>query len=799
MTFHIHIRGQVQGVGFRPYVFRLAEQFLLRGYPDFSGGTVCNASDGVHIELTAYEAIAYDFHDKLLENAPILSKITHSSIEIIEDKFFLEGNFKIIHSNENQKANLLITPDFALCDECRRELKDPQNYRFKYPFITCTNCGPRYSIIKKLPYDRDKTTMDDFKMCRTCDGEYNDVHDRRYYSQTNSCKTDGVQLQQFGASLSEGTSFEKLTPSLDDIITAINNGKIIAIKGIGGYLLMCDATNAEAIKTLRQRKHRPTKPFAVMYPNIEMLEKDVILRGYEKEALQSPQAPIVLLNLKEELTSKINMDLIAPKLSQLGVMLPYTPLFELIIDGVGKPLIATSGNISGSPVIFQDDKAEEYLSEIADLLVSNNREIVVPQDDSVLKFTEYYGKKIIIRRSRGFAPTFLRQPPNPQRGNFPSVGSPFGGGGGISSLALGAMLKSTFSWHHQGNIYVSQYLGDLESFDTQENFEHTLNHFLTIFDDKPQHIITDKHPDYFSTQLGERLSKEWQIPLPTNSGCTIHKVQHHKAHFAAVMAENNLFEAEEPILGVIWDGTGLGDDGNIWGGEFFKYENRDYLRCYYFDYFPLILGDKMPREPRISALSLAYDVMGAEDFLSKKFTDTEGVLYRKMLTQEGVLQTSSVGRLFDGVASLLGLTDKVSYEGEAAMFLEECAKQYFSKSGLDFSESYISEGSSYYRIPTKTLIQNIVIDLKKGKNRGLIAAKFHVSLVKIIKKVAQNIGCKKVAFSGGVFQNSLLVDLIIHHLDTEFELFFHQQLSPNDENISFGQLFFKQQNVKFKM
>ena len=763
MTFHIHIRGQVQGVGFRPYVFRLAEQFLLRG-------TVCNASDGVHIELRADEAIAYAFYNKLLENAPILSKITHSTIKIIEDKNFLEGNFKVIHSNESQKANLLITPDLSLCDDCRRELKDPQNHRFQYPFITCTNCGPRYSIIKKLPYDRDKTTMDAFKMCQTCDGEYNDVHDRRYYSQTNSCSIDGVTQSH----------------SINEIIEAINNGKIIAIKGIGGYLLMCDATNAEAIKTLRLRKHRPTKPFAVMYPNVEMLEKDVILRGYEKEMLQSSQAPIVLLNLKEELTSKIHVDLIAPKLSQLGVMLPYTPLFELIIDGtsrnsregVGKPLIATSGNISGSPVIFKDDKAEEYLSEIADLVVSNNRDIVVPQDDSVVKFTEYYGKQIVIRRSRGFAPTFL-SPARPQRESLHSGSTPFGGGGG---LALGAMLKSTFSWAHEGNIYVSQYLGDLENFDTQESFEHTLNHFLTIFDDKPQHIIIDKHPDYFSTQLGERLSKEWQIPLS--------KVQHHKAHFAAVMAENNLFEEKEPILGVIWDGTGLGDDGNIWGGEFFKFENGDCLRCYYFDYFPLILGDKMPREPRISALSLAYDVVGAEDFLSKKFTDTEGVLYRKMLTQEGVLQTSSVGRLFDGVASLLGLADKVSYEGEAAMLLEESAKRYFKIHGLDFSESYISEGSSYYRIPTKTLIQNIVFDLKKGKNIDLIAAKFHVSLVKIIKKVAQNTGCKKLAFSGGVFQNSLLVDLIIHHLDAEFELFFHQQLSPNDENISFGQLFF---------
>jgi hydrogenase maturation protein HypF len=754
VTYHIHIQGIVQGVGFRPYVFRLAEQFILRG-------SVCNAADGVHIEFNADETVSDDFYKKLIENAPILSHITHSTLEKIDNQFF--EDFKIIHSDNGKKANLLLTPDFALCEDCRKELKNVRNHRFLYPFITCTNCGPRYSIIKKLPYDRERTTMETFKMCPTCENEYTDVRDRRYYSQTNSCAIDGVTLSH----------------PVNKIIETIKGGKIVAIKGIGGYILMCDATNEEAIKTLRERKHRPTKPFAIMYPTLEMLENDTILRGVERETLQSPQAPIVLLNVKNKPKSGIKTGLIAPKLNQIGAFLPYTPLFELITEGGGKPLIATSGNTSGSPVIFQDDKAAEYLSEIADLIISNNREIVVPQDDSVIKYSFFKEKKIIIRRSRGYAPTYFF-PPAPEGGAFRAQAPPSGAGGAI---ALGAMMKSTFSWAHEGNIYVSQYLGDLESYDTQESFEHTLNHFLQLFEDKPQYIVTDTHPDYFSTQLGERLAKGWQIPL--------YKMQHHKAHFNAVMAENGLLESKEPILGVIWDGTGLGDDGQIWGGEFFKYENNAFLRCYYFDYFPLILGDKMPKEPRISALSLAHDVYGAEDFLDKKFTHTEGVLYRKMLAQENVLQTSSVGRLFDGVASLLDLADKVSYEGEAAMLLEDLAMSFFKTHGLDFSESYITKGSSYYRVPTKTLIQNIVFDLKKGKNKDLIAAKFHVSLVKIIQKVARNVGCKKLAFSGGVFQNSLLVDLIIHHLDSEFDLFFHQQLSPNDECISFGQLFFQ--------
>lgn len=747
-TYHIHIQGIVQGVGFRPYVFRLAEQFLLRG-------RVNNAADGVHIEFNAEETQAQGFYKKLLENAPILSKITHSSIEKIDEKFF-ENDFKIIHSDDGKKANLLITPDFAMCEECKNELENAENHRFEYPFITCTNCGPRYSIIKKLPYDREYTAMDSFKMCPNCAIEYNDTHNRRFYSQTNSCKTCGVELSM----------------PVSDIVNAISEGKIIAIKGIGGYLLLCDATNEIAIKTLRERKHRPSKPFAVMYPTLKMLKSDAMVSEHEIEALQSPEAPIVLLNLKSEIKSGITTDLIAPNLSQIGAMLPYTPLFELILSKINKPLVATSGNISGSPIIFKEGKATEYLSEIADLIISNNREIIVPQDDSVIKFSYFKGKKIIIRRSRGYAPTYILKQsstPNPQ-----------------SSLGLGAMMKSSFSWAHEGNIYVSQYIGDLESYDTQESFEHTLNHFLQLFNDKPQRIITDKHLDYFSTQLGERLSKEWQIP--------IEKVQHHKAHFTAVMAENGLLESKEPILGVIWDGTGLGDDGNIWGGEFFKYSEKSFLRCYYFDYFPLILGDKMPKEPRISALSLAHDVMGSEEILSKKFSNTEGVLYKKLLKQDGVLQTSSVGRLFDGVASLLDLGDKMSYEGEAAMYLENLATTYFKIYGLNFRDSYIMEGASYYRVPTKTLIQNLVFDINKNKDRTYIAAKFHYSLVVIIKNVARNVGCRKLAFSGGVFQNSLLVDLILHHLSDEFELFFHSELSPNDENISFGQLFYQTTN-----
>lgn len=769
-TYHIHIQGIVQGVGFRPYILRLAQTFLLRG-------SVNNAADGVHILFNADEKIAQHFFQTLLQQAPILSHITKSTIQKIDNQDFNE--FSIIHSDQKSKPNLWVTPDLGMCEDCKKELYDPQHRKFEYPFISCTNCGPRYSIIQQLPYDRERTTMQPFLMCADCQKEYDTVQDRRYFAQTNSCQTCSIDLQILKHS--ENLEFDKNQVDIvKEIIQTIQIGKIVAVKGIGGYLLLCDATQTHAIERLRAKKNRPSKPFALMYPNIETLEKEVFTHKNQLNILKSPQSPIVLFELNSETETDLKRELVAPKLSKIGVMLPYTPLFSRITEGVNKPLIATSGNSSGSPIVFEDEKAVLYLNDIADMIVGNNREIVVPQDDTVVQFSNHFQQKIMVRRSRGFAPTYLVSDSFFQKNNILTTENQ-------NIIGLGAMLKSTFSWANRGNIYTSQYLGDLADYETQLNFEHTLKHFLNLFDEKPTHLVTDLHPDYFSSQLGEQLATAWQLPL---SNCQ--KVQHHKAHFAAVLAENELLGSQEPILGIIWDGTGLGEDGQIWGGEFFKYEyanKNPFLRCYHFDYFPSILGDKMPREPRISALCLAYDVFGAENMLSQKFTQIEFGLYQKILSQKNLLQTSSVGRIFDGVASLLGLADKVSYEGEAAMLLEMAAQRHFKKVGLGFEESYVNEYGSYYRVPTKTIIQNMIFDLQKGKAIDYIAAKFHVSLVKIIRKVAQNVGCHSIAFSGGVFQNGLLVDLILHHLKKDFKLYFHQQLSPNDENISFGQLF----------
>lgn len=753
-TFHIHIRGQVQGVGFRPYVFRLAEQFKLKGW-------VNNAPDGVHVVFNANAEKAMQFYAHLLREAPVLSRVVaHKMREIAPQDF---SSFQIISSDEQTEANLLLTPDFALCEDCRRELYEPSDRRWQYPFITCTNCGPRFSIVQKLPYDRERTTMKDFMMCPDCRAEYEEVRDRRYFSQTNSCPACGISLQLYDV------NGNVLANPLKTAVQLLQKGKIIAVKSIGGYLLMCDATSAEAIQRLRERKHRPAKPLALLYPDVKTLEYDVELRESEIELLQSPAAPIVLLHLKDHISSGIQTELIAPGLRQIGAMLPYTPLFELIMSAAGKPLVATSGNISGSPVIFQDDKAMEELSKIADFILANNREIVLPQDDSVVRISSRGQQPIVIRRSRGLAPSLLNETIAQRFSDqTPAV------------LAMGADLKSTFAMSHRSNVYVSQFLGDLDSFESQQSFEQTLQYFLQLLDNQPKSVIIDKHPAYFSTQLGERLAAEWAAPVS--------KVQHHKAHALAVLGENNLLDSEEPVLNVIWDGTGYGDDGQVWGGEFFLYQHHEFSRAYYFDYFPFILGDKMPREPRISALCLTHGLLGQADFSASKFTKTEWNLYHKMLGQHDGLQTSSVGRLFDGVASLLGLADKVSYEGEAAMQLEALAKSWFRQNGLKIKEDHIMESEFHDVIPVKKLIQQLLQDLQKNKPKDYISAKFHMYLIGFVENVAQRTGCRKLAFSGGVFQNELLVDLLIHYLQGRYDLYFHRQLSPNDESVSFGQL-----------
>ncbi|MEA5138649.1 carbamoyltransferase HypF [Arcicella rigui] len=747
-TFQIHLEGIVQGVGFRPFVYQLAREFGFQGW-------VNNTKKGVQICVNADAESIQDFYETLLKNIPKNAFVTASSVELVEREVFQD--FEIKQSAHEGKTNILLTPDLAICQDCRSEIHLMTDKRANYAFTTCSHCGPRYSIIQALPYDRQSTSMGTFEMCPNCKKEYQNPSNRRFFAQTNTCPDCAVEMRVFENNSAITLAQNEIIPWL---VERINAGKIIAIKGIGGYLLMGDANNLKVVEKLRVRKFRPSKPFALMFPTIDELEKVAEIQEDEQALLTSSAAPIVLLKLKK---GNDSFEAIAPNLKHIGVMLPYSPLFEILSQQFGKALIATSGNISHSPIVFKDQKALEDLAEIADIIVTNNREILVPQDDSVIRFTKNNRQKIIHRRARGFAPNYFYGSFNTHK---------------INTLAMGASLKSTFAWQTEQNLYVSQYLGDLESFDTQNNFQQCLEHFEKVLEVQPQIVLIDQHQAYFSSILGLQMAQEKSIPVVI--------IQHHKAHFAAVLAENNLLDTTEKVLGIIWDGTGFGEDGNIWGGEFMFYHAGNFERQAHFAYFEAILGDKMPREPRISALSLSHTLPEVEQYLKPKFTEKEYELYKKILKQNQ-LKTSSIGRLFDGVASILSIIDKVSYEGEAAILLEEMALDYLENHDFDFKEFY-SVKIIQNQVQTTDLLQGIIEDIKAKKSVGFIAVKFHFSLVKIIKNIATQSKIQHLAFSGGVFQNALLVDMIIDHCAEKFKLHFHQQLSPNDECISFGQL-----------
>lgn len=746
-TYHIHIAGIVQGVGFRPFVYQLALKYGLNGW-------VNNTNDGVHIEISATQDDAETFYRQIINHPPKLATITQHNLKKIDSKTFTQ--FEIIESDSSTSPSLPLTPDFALCEDCRIEISNTNNRRYYYAFTTCINCGPRYSIITELPYDRINTTMADFEQCNECSAEYNDPLNRRHFSQTNSCRACGIEMMVDDEQL----SYQDIT----QVTRFLKQGKIVAVKGIGGFLLICDAANKKTIGLLRSRKSRPIKPFAVMYPNLEMVKADFHLCDAEKELLSNEVSPIVLLRPS---TTELGIDKasVAPGLKSIGCMIPYAPLFHLLLQEYQKPVIATSGNISGSPIIYQNHEAKEELAGIADVIIANNREIVIPQDDSVIKFSDLHQQKIILRRSRGLAPTYLDHGLDLPEQNI---------------LAVGAQLKSSFAYTNSKQLYVSQYLGDMDNYLTQSHYEKTVEHFFKVFQARPEVIIGDKHPDYFSTHFGRKLAEKLNVPFI--------QVQHHQAHFYAVLAENKLLNLPEAVLGVIWDGTGYGDDEQIWGGEFFMYAKEHAKRIGHIPYFPFILGDKMPREPRISALAFGRSITD-DTYLSAlkhKFSIEEWDVYQRMLA-EPPLRTSSMGRVFDAMASIILDIDKTSFEGEAAMMLEAAASTYFNNHSINDVCTY-NNPSAKDHVQFAILFNQVIEDKNKGVSNHEIAAKFHLSLVNLIRHEAEKQGVRKIAFSGGVFQNSLLIDLIKTILAEDFELIFHQRLSSNDENISYGQL-----------
>ena len=748
LNYHIQISGLVQGVGFRPFIYRLAKSLDING-------RVSNTNAGVSIDVYCSSEQANDFYSKIILQAPVNAIIQSHCIKVVALTPYTD--FQISQSKSDSQPTLLLTPDISICKKCKTDFNDVNSSRYHYSFSSCCDCGPRYSIINKLPYDRVNTSMHEHAMCPTCQNEYNDTSNRRYYSQTDSCSICAIPMHLYQ------TKDQCQSSSPEVILNRIQNylyeGKILAVKSTGGYLLMCDATKKETITRLRKLKHRPSKPFAILYPSIESIEKDVILTKQEAEALESNIAPIVLCQLKPKTDSGLCTELIAPKLSKLGVMLASNALLLSISTKINKPLIATSANLSGSPIIYKDSEALDELFDVADFVLTYDRDIVVPQDDSVIQFTKN-NQQIILRRSRGLAPNYF---PNP----LVDIE--------INILAMGAELKGSFALTSNQHLYVSQFLGDQGTIESQESFRNTLQHISTLLKYKAELVLVDKHPNYAISKFGEDFAQ--------NKGLDLIKIQHHKAHFASVLLENNKIETEKPILGFIWDGTGFGDDEQIWGGEVMIYDNSEINRITHLEYFPHLLGDKMSKEPRISALSLLSKIPHHQDEIKKHFNEVEWKYYSQLQLNSQSLQSSSMGRFLDAIACLLDIVCVSTYEGEAAMLLESLAAQSKNRSKAFYKLPYFDHIIHY-----ETMLTELIQDKHNGMPISDISYKVFFSLVQMIKNISIELNISEIAFSGGVFQNGVLVELIIDEMKDTHQLYFHKQLSANDECIAFGQL-----------
>ena len=653
-------------------------------------------------------------------------------------------------------------PDIALCDDCCNELFDPHNRRYRYAFINCTNCGPRFSILTALPYDRPNTTMRSFTMCPACQREYDDPADRRFHAQPNACPVCGPRIALWDT---EGHSIGADDEALALTVAALHGGKIVAVKGIGGFHLMAAAGINDAIRRLRMRKHREEKPFALMFPSLQAVRTACTMDEHEEQTLLAPEAPIVLLRRRSDNASASIAEAVAPNNPYLGAMLPYAPLHHLLLHDFGRPVIATSGNLSDEPICTDEQDALHRLSGIADLFLVHNRPIVRHIDDSIVRVTN--GRILVLRRARGYAPLPLHLP-----SAIPDV------------LAVGAHFKNTIALSKGQDILLSQHLGDLETREAYDAFRAETEAMQTLFDVHPVTVVSDSHPDYLSSVYARsRLEKHLHV-------------QHHIAHVAACMAEN---EIEPPFLGVAWDGTGLGDDGTIWGGEFFAVREKRFDRVAHLRTFPLPGGDQAAREPRRSAIGLLYAIAGEAAFdwqnlpPLQTFTDTERATLRRMLTRRfNTPATSSAGRLFDAVSALVGIRQRNTFEGQAAMELEWIADE----SGTDVypvvfkpSTARSGDGNSLRIIDWEPMVRNILEDRQAGLSTGIIAARFHRTLAGTILSVARHMELERVALSGGCFQNALLTRLTIETLSAAgFRVYIHQRIPPNDGGIALGQI-----------
>jgi hydrogenase maturation protein HypF len=745
---NIVIKGIVQGVGFRPFIKKLVKPFPLSGW-------VLNSNQGVEIEVEGEEKELNELVQDIYEKLPPLARI--EKIEITKLPFLGYKGFSIKKSIvKEENSFVLVSPDISICEDCLQELFDPHNRRFGYPFINCTNCGPRFTIIKDIPYDREKTTMSIFKMCPQCQNEYDNLEDRRYHAQPNACAECGPKVFLY----CNKRKLKNIDP-IKEAVRLLKKGKIGAIKGLGGFHLACDATNHRAVSKLRLLKNREAKPFALMSLNLEKIKQFCEVKPEEEALLINRARPIVLLKKKE---NNLISTIVAPNNNYLGVILPYTPLHYLLLKEEILALVMTSGNIGDQPIISDNQKALEKLNKIADFYLLYNRDIFNRCDDSVVKIIN--NDKVFFRRSRGYIPD-----PIILKFQLKEV------------LALGGELKNTISFSRENYVFLSQYLGDLKNVEILNFFKESIVNLKKIFRANPEIIACDLHPDYLSTQYAEEIGAK--------KGLKVVKVQHHQAHIVSCMAENNI---KETVIGVAYDGTGYGDDGNVWGGEFLICDLKRYSRVGHLKYCSLPGGDKAIVEPWRMAYSYLYSIYGSKakkieiDF-NRRIENKKLLIIEKMIDQKiNSTLTSSCGRLFDAISSLLGIRDEVSYEGQAAMELESLCTVRIKER---YRFSIYKEGESFIIDPQEIFIE-VINDLKKGIDKRVIAVKFHNTVaeftVDLCGRIRKKSSINKVALSGGVFQNRYLTEKIISLLKKDdFQVYIQRKVPSNDGGISLGQ------------
>jgi hydrogenase maturation protein HypF len=745
----IRVRGVVQGVGFRPFVYRLAHQYNLSGW-------VRNTSGSVDIEVEGNSKALRSFLSDLEDKAPPMARIESVKASFHPSKGYT--GFQIEPSLSQEGQYQLVSPDIATCPDCQREIFSSEDRRFGYPFTNCTNCGPRFTIIEDIPYDRPQTTMRKFRMCPKCHREYDDPLDRRFHAQPNACPDCGPALELVD---SDGRPLEA-KGVIKKAGKLLKEGKILAVKGLGGFQLACDATSDGAVNILRERKRRPSKPLAVMMATIKDIEKHCLISPEEKKLLESPQCPIVLLRWKQ--SSDISKA-VAPRLKYLGVMLPYTPLHHLLLKEVGLPLVMTSGNLSEEPIAKDNDEALRRLKGIADYFLMHNRDIYARYDDSV--YMVEGGWPVALRRARGYAPYPIFLPFKAKQ-----------------ILACGAEDKNTFCLTRDEHAFLSQHIGDMENEETLGHFEDTINLYKKLFRIEPEIIAYDMHPDYLATR--------YALEAGASSSTKMVAVQHHHAHIAGCLAENGV---KDRVIGVAFDGTGYGADGTIWGGEFLLADCKDFKRVGHFEYIPLPGGAAAIKKPRRLALSYLYSLLG-EDFsldgLPLAGLDPAEIEIIKMQLKRKINSppASSAGRLFDAVSALAGVRGEIDYEAQAAIELEMLAADDIGKSE-PYPFSIEVEGGMRV-VKLKELLAAVVDDIRSKVPTPVISLKFHYTVAGIVagmcSLIAKDSKIKRVALSGGVFQNRLLLKLASAALKREgFEMLTHRLVPANDGGISLGQ------------